>query len=243
MDPLSIGIMLLGAAMSAKAQNDAAQKQQRLAVESRQRAMQAQNEATDVAMKQVQEFDPTVRKAKQDEIQNQLTTQYQQAAQAKPITAQGVQVGQTIPGGSADYLTTKAREVAKATESNRNLAALLGRVGSAGQLRRNEAVRFGDTAGTVGRIGTGAENMANIDRIGIDSVQPSVGGMLAGTVLGAIGQSGASLSGLLGSQPSPYQLSAAPLGTNPDAAMGLGLKRLGGGVGLKSTGNWLVPQG
>lgn len=196
MDPLSIGIMLLGAAMSAKATNDAAQKQQRLAMESRQRALQAQNQATDVAMKRVQEFDPTVRKAQQDEIQTQLTDKYQQAATPAPITAQGVQVGQTIPGGTADYLAAKGRETAKAAESNRNLAALLGRIGSAGQLRRNESVAFGDTAGQIGRIGTGADNMSQIDQIGINAVQPSLGMTLAGQALGAYGMGRAATSGL-----------------------------------------------
>lgn len=196
MDPLSIGIMLLSAAMSAKAQNDAAQKQQRLAMESHQRALQAQNQATDVAMKRVQEFDPTVRKAQQDEIQTQLTDKYQQAATPAPITAQGVQVGQTIPGGTADYLANKGRETAKAAESNRNLAALLGRIGSAGQLRRNESVGIGDTAGQIGRIGTGADNMSQIDQIGINAVQPSLGMTLAGQALGAYGMGRAATSGL-----------------------------------------------
>lgn len=196
MDPLSIGIMLLSAAMTAKANNDAAQKQQRLAMESRQRALQAQNQATDVAMKRVQEFDPTVRKQQQDEIQTQLTDKYQQAATPAPITAQGVQVGQTIPGGTADYLANKGRETAKAAESNRNLAALLGRIGSAGQLRRNEAVGIGDTAGQIGRIGTGADNMSQIDQVGINAVQPSLGMTLAGQALGAYGMGRAATSGL-----------------------------------------------
>jgi len=87
-DPISIGVMLLGSALQAKAQQDALAKQQRLAVESRQRALQAQNQATDVAMRQVQEYDPATRKAKQDEIQTQLTDQFQQAAAGTPITAQ-----------------------------------------------------------------------------------------------------------------------------------------------------------
>ena len=186
-DPISIGVMLLGSALQAKAQQDALAKQQRLAVESRQRALQAQNQATDVAMRQVQEYDPATRKAKQDEIQTQLTDQFQQAAAGTPITAQGVQVGQTIPGGTADYLAAKGRETAKAAESNRNLAALLGRIGSAGQLRRNEGVAFGDAAGEIGRIGSGADNMAAIDEIGINSVQPSLGMTIAGQALGAYG--------------------------------------------------------
>lgn len=195
-DPISIGVMLLGSALQAKAQSDAAQKQQRMAMESRQRALQAQNQATDVAMKRVQEFDPTVRKQQQDEIQTQLTDKYQQAATPAPITAQGVQVGQTIPGGTADYLANKGRETAKAAESNRNLAALLGRIGSAGQLRRNEAVGIGDTAGQIGRIGTGADNMSQIDQIGINAVQPSLGMTLAGSALGAYGMGRAATSGL-----------------------------------------------
>lgn len=196
MDPLSLGMMLAGAFLTSKAQTDAAAKQQRLAVESRQRALQAQNQATDVAMRQVQEYDPATRKAKQDEIQTQLTDQFQQAAAGTPITAQGVQVGQTIPGGSADYLAAKGRETAKAAESNRQLAALFGRIGSAGQLRRNEGVAFGDTASEIGRIGTGANNVAQIDQIGIDSVTPSLGMTLAGSALGAYGAGKLATSGL-----------------------------------------------
>lgn len=195
-DPISIGVMLLGSALQAKAQQDALAKQQRMALESRQRAMQAQNQATDVAMRQVQEYDPATRKAKQDDIQTQMVDQYQAAASGTPITAQGVQVGQTIPGGSADYLAAKGRETAKAAESNRQLAALFGRIGSAGQLRRNEGVAFGDTAGEIGRIGTGANNVAQIDQIGINSVTPSLGMTLAGSALGAYGAGKLATSGL-----------------------------------------------
>jgi len=195
-DPISIGVMLLGSALQAKAQQDALAKQQRMALESRQRAMQAQNQATDVAMKQVQEYDPETRKAKQDDIQTQLVDQYQAAASGTPITAQGVQVGQTIPGGSADYLAAKGRETAKAAESNRQLAALFGRIGSAGQLRRNEGVAFGDAAGEIGRIGQGADNMSQIDQIGINSVTPSLGMTIAGQALGAYGSGKLATGGL-----------------------------------------------
>lgn len=196
-DPISIGVMLLGSALQAKAQADAAAKQQRMAVESRQRALQSQNQATDVAMRQVQEYDPATRKAKQDDIQTQMVDQYQAAASGTPITAQGVQVGQTIPGGSADYLAAKGRETAKAAESNRQLAALFGRIGSAGQLRRNEGVAFGDTAGQIGRIGTGADNMSQIDRAGIESVQPSLGMTIAGQALSGYGLGKLSTAGLV----------------------------------------------
>ncbi len=195
-DPISIGMMLGGAFLSAKANQDAAAKQQRMAVDSSRRALQAQNQATDVAMQRVQDYEPGTRKAAQDEIQTQLTNQFQGAAAAAPIAAQGVQVGQTIPGGSADYLAAKGRETAKAAESNRQLAALFGRIGSAGQLRRNEGVAFGDTASEIGRIGTGANNVAQIDQIGINSVTPSLGMTLAGSALGAYGAGKLATSGL-----------------------------------------------
>ena len=240
MEPISIGMMLLGSALQAYATNQAAAKQRQMAVESQRRALASQNQATDVAMKRVQEFDPNTRKKNQDEIQTQLTDQYQKAAAAPQITAQGVQVGQTIPGGTTDYLSTKARELAKATESNRNLAALMGRIGSAGELRRNEAVGIGDTAGEIGRIGTGADNMARIDRIGINSVAPSLGMTLAGRALGAYGKGQLAMSGL--ESPSSIKFGAAALGDNPAAGFGLGLKA-GGGLGVKSSGNWLMPQG
>ena len=198
MDPISIALMVASAAIQYKTQADAIAKQKRMAVESQQRALNSQNQATDAAMKQVQEFEPEQRKNRQDEIQQDLTGQYEKAASGTPITAQGVQVGATIPesAGSSDYLTAKAKETAKAAESNRALAALFGRIGSAGQLRRDEAVGIGDTAGQIGRIQTGANNVANIDQIGIDAAgQPSLGGMLVSSALGAYGMGRASLPG------------------------------------------------
>lgn len=195
MDPLSIGAMLLSAVVQQQTQAAAAQRQKQMAIQSQQRALASQNQATDVALKQVQEFDPGTRKEKQDQIQQDLTAQYEKAA-SSPITAQGVQVGATIPdaAGSTDYLAAKARETAKAAASNRSLAALFGRIGSAGQLRQGEAVGIGDAAGEIGRIQTGANNVANIDQIGIDAAgQPSLGGMLVSSALGAYGMGRASL--------------------------------------------------
>lgn len=242
MDPFTLA-QIAAAAISFFGQRQAAANQQRAAVEAQQRALASQNQATDVAMKHVQEYAPEKRKAAQDEIQTQLADKYQQAATPAPITAQGVQVGQTIPGGTTDYLAAKGREVAKAAESNRNLASLLSRIGSAGQLRRNEGVAFGDTAGQIGRIAEGADNMGEIDqKVGIPAAgQQGIGSMLASTVLGAYGKAGATTRGLFG-QPSDYTLSTTALGPNTSAGMGLGMK-LGGGLGMKSTGNWLLPQG
>ena len=194
-DDLAIASMIASAAIQQQTRAAAADRQRKAAVQSQQRALASQNQATDVALKQVQEFDPGTRKEKQDQIQQDLTAQYEKAA-SSPITAQGVQVGATIQdaAGSTDYLAAKARETAKAAASNRSLAALFGRIGSAGQLRQGEAVGIGDAAGEIGRIQTGANNVANIDQIGIDAAgQPSLGGMLVGSALGAYGMGRASL--------------------------------------------------
>lgn len=241
-DPVSIGLTLLGAALSAKSQSDAASKARRMAVESQQRSLQAQNQATDAAMRRVQEFTPEARQDRQQDIAGDLTQRFEQAA-ATPITAQGVTVGQTIPGGTTDYLTAKARETTKATESSRALAALFGRLGAAGQLRRDEAVGIGDTAGDIGRIGAGANNMAGIDEIGINSVQPSLGATIAGQALQGYGLGQIASGGLFGSAPSDVKLGSAALGDNPDALFGLGLRKTAPGLGLKSSGSWLMPQG
>lgn len=189
-DPITIAALIGSAIVQQQTQASALAKQRRLAVESQQRAIQGQNQATDLAMKRVQEFTPEKRQENQAAVTAELTDKFQEAAGRAPITAQGVTIGSTIPdsAGSSDYLKTKAGELAKATEANRALAALFGRIGGAGQLRRDEAVGIGDTAGDIGRVGTGVQNVANIDQIGINSVQPSLGGTLVGAALGAYGQ-------------------------------------------------------
>lgn len=225
--------MVASAALSANAQSQAAKKQQQAARDAQQRQLNSRNQATDAAMKRVEEFDPNTRQTKQTEIGAQLEGQYNDAAQAAPVTAQGVQVGQTIPGGTPDYLVTKAKESAKTQASLRALASLMSRIGSANELRRGEAVGIGDTAGEIGRIQTGANNVGQIDQIGIDAAgQPSLGAMLASSALGAYGMSGMMTAGLGGAAP-------AGTGINPAAATGLGLKS-GMGVGLKAgAGSWL----
>ena len=191
MDPLTIGMLLAAQAVNMYGQQSAARKQQQAALQAQQRQLAAQNQATDVAMKQVQEFDPNTRTQNQQAITQDLTGQFERAA-SQPITTQGVEVGKTIEGGTTDYLTAKGKEQAKSAESLRNLAQLMGRTGSAGQLRRNEAVKFGDTAGEIGRIQTGANNLAGIDQIGIAAAgQQSLGSQLLAAGLNAYGMASA----------------------------------------------------
>lgn len=193
---VGIAAMLASAAVQQHAQSQAAKQQKRATVLAQQRQLNAQNAATDVAMKKVEEFDPNTRKASQDAITQELQAGYEKEIAAPQITAQGVEVGNTIQGGTGDFLAAKAREKSKATESLRQLAALMGRTGSASQLRRNEAVGFGDAVGAIGRIQTGANNIFGADQVGIQAAgQPSVGATLASAALGAYGQGKLASSG------------------------------------------------
>lgn len=191
MDPITIGLMLAGAAITAQGQSSALKKQKRLAVAGQQEMLNERNKATDVALRKALEFNPDSRKEQQDQITQGLQSDYSSAVQNTPITAQGVQVGSTIPttAGTSDYLAATAREKAKSTESLRTLAQLMGRIGSAGQLRRNEAIGIGDTAGQIGRIQDGAENMNQINSIQAGAVTPSLGSQIIGGALSAYGAS------------------------------------------------------
>lgn len=204
MEPFSIGLMLLSAAMAQQAQSSALKKQQQQAVQAQQRQLQMRNQATGEAMKRVQEFDPQSRNDKQQDIAQELTGDYEREVTGPQLTAQGIQVGTTLPQGQGgtEYLTTRAKEQAKSAASLRELAALMGRIGSQSELRRGEAIGIGDTAGNIGRIQTGAGNMWQADQVGINSVRPNPFAMLASSALGAYGSAamgGAGAKGLHGS--------------------------------------------
>jgi hypothetical protein len=191
--------MIAGAGMQHKAQSDAAKRQREQAVMAQQRQLNAQNEATAEAAKRAADFDPTARRDNQQQIEQALTGTLDQQVSQPQITAQGVQVGTTLPEGQGgtEYLTAKAREQAKATASLRGLAALMGRIGSASELRRGEAVGIGDTAGAIGRIQGGADNIAGIDGVGVQAAgQPNLGMMIAGQALSAYGGSKLAGSGM-----------------------------------------------
>jgi hypothetical protein len=210
MEPLTIAALLAASGLSYYSQQDALKRQQQQAREAQQRQLNARNMATAEAAKKASEFDPTARREKQDQIQQEITGGLQAQVAQPQITAQGVQVGQTIPGGTKDYLTAKAKETARTTESLRALASLMGRIGSASELRRKEAVGFGDTAGAIGRIQNGANNMAGIDQIGINAVQPNGGLQLASEALRMYGAASAA-GGAKAAYPE-YGMASGPTG-------------------------------
>lgn len=216
MDPASIGFLIASAALTAHTTNQAAKRQQAAARQAQLRQLNAQNLATEAAARRAIEFDPKSRNDKQADIAQELTGQLQQEVAQPQITAQGVQVGTTIPNaeGGTDYLKAKARETAKSTESLRQLAALMGRTGAASELRRGEAVRMGDTAGEIGRIQTGANNIFGADQIGIGAAgQQGIGPALASAALSAYGTSRLVGSGMKGGNPFPeHGLPSGPTG-------------------------------
>jgi hypothetical protein len=187
---LPIIAMIASAALNHYTQTRAAKQQKAEALAAQQRQLNAQNEATAAAGKKASEFDPTQRRDKQQEIAQALTGELEQQVAGPQLTAQGVEVGSTIPDaqGTTEYLTAKARETARTQASLRELAALMGRIGSAGELRRQEATGIGDTAGQIGRIQSGANVMSGIDQVGIQAAgQPNAGMSLASDALRAYG--------------------------------------------------------
>jgi hypothetical protein len=209
-EPLTIAALLGAAAIQQHSQSQALKKQQAQAREMRQRQLNAQNQATAKAARKATEFDPNARGEQQAQIEQALTGELNKQVAQPQITAQGVQVGQTIPGGTQDYLTAKAKETAKTTESLRALASLMGRVGSSSELRRKEAVGIGDTMGDIGRIQNGANNMAGIDQIGINSVTPNPWMQLASTALSVYGAANAG-AGAKAAYPE-YGMASGPTG-------------------------------
>lgn len=247
MDPFSIAAivsMIAGAGLQAYSANQAAKKQQQAAIQAQQRQLQERQMATDVAAKRTAEFDPSTRQQNQQQIQQDMTGQLQQQVQPQQITAQGVQVGSTIPDQAAgsDYMTAKAKEAAKTAASLHGLAGLMGRIGSASELRRNEAVGIGDTAGEIGRIQNGADNIAGIDQIGIDAAgRPNLGLQLAGAALGAYGSSQLAGAGLGTKTPQLDASLAYPSVGSPKLGSGLFIPKVNGGA--LGSGTWVGPAG
>src|SRR5205085_9723649 len=134
MDPITIAAlvaMLAGAGMQYSAQQSAGKKQQQAAVEAQRRQLAAQNEATQIAARKAGEFDPANRQQQQEQIAQQLQGEYEKTIEAPQVTAQGTQIGSTLPAGAGgtEYLTAQAKEEAKTQASLHALAGLMGRKG------------------------------------------------------------------------------------------------------------------
>lgn len=207
---------IIGAALQKRAYDQAADRQQAEIARMRQRQMMAREQATGEVMRRVQDFAPAARQQQQQEIGQQMSGELLQQATPQ-ITTQGVQVGATLPegAGSTEYLAAQAREKQKTMASMRQLAQLMGRIGSAGEQRKNEAVNMGDTAGAVGRIQSGAGMQAGLDQLAVQNAdRVSPGMLIAGEALRGYGAGRMANSGLRPQRPAfpEYGTASGPTG-------------------------------
>lgn len=221
MDPITLGIIasVAGAGLNAYAGSQAAKRQQQQAMEMQARQLQMRNQATEVAAQRARDFDPTARDRRQQDIQRELTSQFENTVSQPQISAQGVSIGATLPSGEGgtDYLKAQAREATKSTASLRALAALMGRTGGATELRRQEAIDFGDAEGAIGRIRSGAGQMAQIDNMGVQAAGvPNLFTQLTAAGLQAYGGSQLNKAAIAGPAPRTNDMGLWAKATNQD---------------------------
>lgn len=191
MDPFTIASlvsMVGGAFVQQQAADEAARRQQQAIRESLDRQRRLQIEAERAAMNRAQEFAPEDRQAEQNQIAEQLTTEF-----VAPVTqASAREEAPPIQGDvSSDYTAARAKSMAEQAKAAEALARLYGRIGSASQLRQNEAMRLGDTATQIGMLNNFSQGQARADQYGINAAGiPDGGPMLAGTILQGAGTAG-----------------------------------------------------
>ncbi|RYY67982.1 MAG: hypothetical protein EOO24_52765 [Comamonadaceae bacterium] len=134
MDPLTLSLIatIAGSGLQMYSANQAAQRQQQAAMESQRRQLTARNQATQIAAKTANDFDPTQRAQNLADATQEQTQRFEGVNAQPAITAQGVQVGSTLPAGAGgnDYALAKASETAKTQASLHALAGLMGRMGN-----------------------------------------------------------------------------------------------------------------
>lgn len=184
----SLIAMVAGAYMQNQAQQKAASRQQDTIRESLQRQQALQREAEGTAMSKAMEFAPENRQDKQSQIEQQLTQEMLEPVQQAAIAQEAPSVQGDV---SEDYSTAKAKSQAEQMKSAESLARIFGRIGSAGQLRQNEAIGLGDTANEIGMLGGFSRGQAMADQAAIQSAGvPNGGAMLGGTILQGAGTAG-----------------------------------------------------
>jgi len=185
---IAMAAMAAGTAVQQNAQQTAARRQQRAMRESMQRQQFLQREAEAAALKKAQEFSPDEREKQRNEIEQQITENLAQAADA----ARPVQEAPSVQGNvSSEYLTGRAQSQSEQAKSARALAALFGKTISANRLRQNEILGLADTGQYIDRLKSFSNGQMSADQIGIHSAGiPNGGQMMAGGVLQGLGQAG-----------------------------------------------------
>ncbi|MBK5570093.1 hypothetical protein [Ensifer sp. SSB1] len=186
--------MLAGAAATYKANQDAAQRQQREVMASLARQRDLQMQAEDKAKKTAEQFAPEDRKQEQTQIADKLTEEFNAPVQS----AQQINNAQSTTQGnvSSDYVAAKAASNLNQMKQAESLARLLGKTTAASRLRTNEAIRVADAAAGIDRLGSFSRGQAAADEIGINAAgRPDAGLILGGQVVGALGAGGLAMAG------------------------------------------------
>ncbi|MBC2768557.1 hypothetical protein [Pusillimonas minor] len=192
MDPFTIAGLVAaigGAFIQNQAQQSAAARQQRAIQDSLARQQELQRQAEQAALRKANEFSPDDRLEKQKAIEQQLTTEMLAPVQENAaVRAEAPSVQGDV---SEDYSTARASSMAQQAKTAEALARIFGKIGSATQLRQNEAVGLGDTANQIGMLRNFSQGQQAADQAGIQAAgTPSGGAMLAGSILQGVGQVG-----------------------------------------------------
>lgn len=216
--------------MQYKASTDAQERQQREIAASLEAQRKLQMEAEAKAMGTAKTYETPKRAAEQE----QLAASIEQSLIQPVSESQAIRAQQSTTQGdvSSDYTAAKAKSDLETVKQAEQLARLLGKTTSAGRLRMNEGIRLMDTGTAVDQLGSFSRGRAGADNIAIQQaglVDPTK--VFIGQILQAAGSAGMMSGGAPAS--GSTNLGTAPLGANPAATTGFGLKP-GMGVGLKA---------
>lgn len=233
MDPFTIAALVAavaGAGLQYKASTDAQERQRREIEASLQAQRELQMQAEKKAMDAASGYETPKRAAEQQ----QLATEIEQSLIQPVSESQAIRAEQQTTQGnvSGDYQTAKAAADLQTMKQAEQLARLLGKTTSASRLRMNEGIRLMDTGQAVDQLGSFSRGRQGADNIAIQQaglVDPTK--VFIGQILQAAGSAGIMSGGAPSS--SSTNLGTAPLGANPAATTGFGLKP-GMGVGLKA---------
>ena len=195
MDPITIASLvatIAGAAMKMQAAQEAQARQRRVLEEGQRRQRELQMQAEQRALKTAEEFAPEDRKASQDQIAEQITTELvtpvneSQAIRSQQSTTQG--------NVSEDYTTAKAASDLNSIKAAQKLAQLLGKTTSASRLRMGEAIKMMDTGQSIDQLGSFSRGQAGATQIGYQAAgQVDPGMEMVGTILQGAGSAGMSM--------------------------------------------------
>jgi hypothetical protein len=240
LDDLAIAA-LVATVVGAGAQYDASKKansqkaREIMAAQARQTAFR--KKATAAAMDAADTFRQDNRNEQQQQIEQQLTSEFTQ-----PVNeSQAVRSEQQTTQGnvSQDYTTAKAASDVETLKSAHALAKLMGKTNAAGRLRINEAQRLTDAGRNIDQLRGFALGQSGADQLSIDVAgQANPEKMLLGSLLQAGGTAaltyGGTSMGTAGSS-TGSSLGTGALGANSAAATGTGLRTGANGLGLNSS--------